>query len=222
MSKFLRCPKDHKVGAPGPFGTCTPLVCAHQVQKKAKVKRDGHRDLSPVAKGKRPLTKKTEAAIEEMTPKADALIKAEQERSPERPPVTFDDILAKAKEEMLERMAISQVQFGVKAAASGLPAGLKGSEAEAWADSKLAELLPIAVAEYEYQLKHGTMKERGEAAAAVMNANGRGKREQGGNHGPSILIVTAPGTTFEKPWRKKPAVVEGEVILPSNVDGVSA
>ncbi len=85
-------------------------------------------------------------------------------------------------------------------------------EGEEWSDRKIAELLPVAVATKEAFLKFGDDKQRDKAADDILAANGRTRRDIGGNSGPAIVIMTNDGK-ITVPWaqRKEVKVIDGEV-----------
>lgn len=88
-----------------------------------------------------------------------------------------------------------------------MPQGLTGTEAEQWADRRMVELLPMAIAEFEYLLRYGDEAQRERAASKVLDANGRGKREamMGGSQPIIILTGVNPSSV---PWAQtRPAQV---------------
>lgn len=93
-----------------------------------------------------------------------------------------------------------------------MPQDLEGAAAEAWADAKMVNLTPLALAELEYQLVLGDNDERWRAAKQVLESTGRGKKEQSVNGASPILIIN--GAALIKPWSKeKPAIItEGEIV----------
>ena len=92
-----------------------------------------------------------------------------------------------------------------------IPEGLTGDEAEKFADSRLASLLPVAVGVIEDQLKHGTRDEKRNAAKQILESNGRGKREAVAATAPPIVIQVTGGAGVTLPWRQEKEVA-GEVL----------
>lgn len=86
----------------------------------------------------------------------------------------------------------------------GLRKSLKGDEAVKWAQDKMVELLPEAVANVAWDLRYGTDKQRAEATDRVLKANGMDKREarQEGQQG---LIILNLGQTTDSslPWLQR-------------------
>jgi hypothetical protein len=101
------------------------------------------------------------------------------------------------------------------------PMGLKGADAEEWADAQLNEALPEAVAELRFQLKYGDDKQRMDAARDVLDATGK-RRRDGGAGGGATIIVNVGALPWEK---KREKVTDGEVTrreettLPATGDG---
>jgi hypothetical protein len=83
-----------------------------------------------------------------------------------------------------------------------------GEAAEGWADSKLVRLLPLAVAEVEYQLNYGDDKQRMEAADRVLKATGRSTREAGIGGGQTIVLNIS---SSELPWGRKATTINAQV-----------
>lgn len=94
----------------------------------------------------------------------------------------------------------------------GFPEGkLEGADAEEWADKKIVEMLPLAVAELEFQLKYGDDEQRAKAANKVLDATGRGKRENGAGAVAPIIMIQS-GAAFQLPWVKDVKTVESIVV----------
>ena len=99
----------------------------------------------------------------------------------------------------LARLSPSEAAFQTRALMARLPAGLEGDEAKKWAEEKMAQLLPEAIANVAYNLRHGTDKQRDEATDRVLKANGMDKRDAPAQQGG--LIILNLGTQAEKiPW----------------------
>lgn len=91
-----------------------------------------------------------------------------------------------------------------------LPAGLAGDAAQQWAQKKLVDLLPEAVASVAYDLRYGTDKVRAEAADKVLRANGLDKREAAGGGGGLIVLNLTGADTGKIPWLERLNSKKGE------------
>jgi hypothetical protein len=201
--QFIKCPKGHTLPNRTNKGQCTPLHCAGS--------RSAAQEKNPV----RAARKKAKAAAP--TP-ADAVLDAVK---PAPAPDQVLPELAKAaayeaKMEALEQIAKSMSRLEAREVLLNVPKGLKGAEAEAWADAKLQELLPWAVAEKEFQLKHGDDEQRSRAADRVLEANGRGKKEGAPPvTQPIVVVLHGSGGSAQLPWSKG-KVIDAQVqhVLP--------
>lgn len=103
----------------------------------------------------------------------------------------------------------AELAFKRRAELARLPANLKAEEAAKWAQDKMVELLPEAVANVAHDLRYGTDKQRAEATDRVLRANGmdKGDAKQAGQHGVIVLNLSAQAEAI--PWlsRMKPAQV---------------
>lgn len=86
-----------------------------------------------------------------------------------------------------------------------LPEGLKGDEATKWAQEKLIELLPEAVASVAFDLRYGTDKQRETATDRVLKANGLDRRDApSATQGGLIVLNLGQGPQAEKvPWLQR-------------------
>lgn len=122
-----------------------------------------------------------------------------------------------APQEAPTEVALTVPDFEIRAARGRqdfvkMPQGLEGAAAEAWADTKMVNLTPLALAELEYQLVLGDNDERWRAAKQVLESTGRGKKEQSGAGVSPILIIN--GAALVKPWspKAKVEITEGEIV----------
>lgn len=96
-----------------------------------------------------------------------------------------------------------------RAAQVGLKKTLKGDDALRWAQDKMVELLPEAVANVAWDMRYGTDKQRTEATDKVLRANGMDKKDanQQGQSGLIILQLGAGSDAGNIPWlsRMKPS-----------------
>lgn len=110
------------------------------------------------------------------------------------------------------RILRAKRKYELKAKHQAVPEGLEGAAAEEWADKKLVDLLPAAVADVEWDLKYGDDAERQAARKQILDATGRGKREQGGGGSqPIIMLVGAGVGPGAQPWlqRVEPKKIDG-------------
>jgi hypothetical protein len=128
--------------------------------------------------------------------------------------------IGKVRDDEVSRTQIQNVRRTVWQDFLQIPVDLKGADAEKFADEQLVDMLPFAVGVLKKQLLFGSEDQQERAANKVMDANGRGKRELGGNTTPSIIInmtqggvataqtvdgqvvPTAAATPPGLPWRK--------------------
>lgn len=197
---FYRCPKAHALPHKTARGECTPLYCA-----------DTEGALGSNAKEHR----KQKSALD-----------VAKEESVNQPDLTIDGIVKdplanaegkKAKVEETVRIGKATGRHAARAEALNVPKGLTGQDAEDWADRRMVELLPLAVAEKEFQLRFGDDSARDKAASDILNATGRGKRDQGAAVGATIILVGA-GTDGKAilPWApKKSQLVESTAVIVS-------
>lgn len=101
----------------------------------------------------------------------------------------------------IEKLTPEDAAFAARKQLAALPEGLKGDEATQWAQAKLVDLLPEAVASVAYDLRYGTDKVRAEAADKILRANGVDKREasQGGG---GLIVLNINGTS-NIPWLER-------------------
>ena len=87
---------------------------------------------------------------------------------------------------------------------AGIPKGLKGDDAVKWAQEKMVELLPEAVANISWNLRYGTDKQRDEATDRVLRANGMDRKDagSGGSHG-LIVLNLGTGAVQDVPWLQR-------------------
>jgi hypothetical protein len=123
-------------------------------------------------------------------------VRCGQDAAAERGPSTLDlDALAK--------LDPAEAAFQSRQQMAGVPKGLTGDKATEWAQAKMADLLPEAVANVAYDLRYGTDKQREAATERVLRANGMDRKDSnsGGQHG---LIVLQLGAGDEKiPWLQR-------------------
>lgn len=118
--------------------------------------------------------------------------------------------------DVLAAKPTAEVAFEHRKQLAKMPEDLKGNEALKWAQEKMVDLLPEAVANIAFDLRYGTDKQREAATDRVLRANGMDKRDAGASMGGQGLIVLQLGSDSEPiPWlqRMQPAKVgsgEGE------------
>lgn len=166
----MNCPAGHSL----PHQTCTPVYCsvAPLPQQLKQLKHQARR--------KEQITKEqVEEKIQEL-----------KNNTP-----TFQ--LAESAAD--EKNAIAQGRAASRHRILHTPQDLTGSDAEEWADARITSLLPLAVSEIEWGLKFGDDDMRARAASKIMDATGRGKKENGSNATAPIILLQ--GTSI--PWLKR-------------------
>lgn len=83
-----------------------------------------------------------------------------------------------------------------------VPSKLTGEKAEEWADSRLTELLPLAIADLEWKLRFGSDAQKERASQRVLDATGRSKSEK--NNFPTAPIITINMGGASLPWNRPP------------------
>ena len=80
------------------------------------------------------------------------------------------------------------------------------ADIKAWADRKSLELLPIALAEVNFNLKFGNDKQRSEAPTQVLDMHGLRRREAAAGQHATIVLNIGGGKealTDALPWLKR-------------------
>lgn len=99
----------------------------------------------------------------------------------------------------------------------GVPRALTGQEADEWIDRRLMELGVEAVAELEEQLKLGGPEDRRITAFRILDAIGKGKKENQPLPPATIILQVAPNNL---PWARETKTVEAQVVpAPALKDG---
>jgi hypothetical protein len=180
----LTCPNGHSLPNFTPKGQCTPVHCAAETKTvRGKQKR----------------------ALETKPPPERALAPALGETEANQTAVL-------ARNEFLLKSAHAVGRDLARRKLLGFPEGpLQGAEAEEWADKKIVEMLPLAVAELEFQLKYGDDEMRAKAANKILDATGRGKRENGAGAVAPIIMIQS-GNAFQLPWVKDAKTVDAIVV----------
>ena len=104
----------------------------------------------------------------------------------------------------LARLSPAEAAFESRRELAKLPAGLEGEAATTWAQNKLVELLPEAVASVAHDLRYGNDKVRAEAADKVLRANGLDKREASPGGG-GLIVLNLGSAGAEIPWLQRMA-----------------
>lgn len=84
-----------------------------------------------------------------------------------------------------------------------LPEFRDAKERETWVENKKQELVPLAIADLEIQLKLGDTQEREKARKEVLDMTGHSKREGAGSTSPLIMLVGVTGNLADNPWVRK-------------------
>lgn len=225
MSRFRQCPAGHPLPHETSKGQCTPVRCAEGKKPakpattpadevQAKVKRAARKMRTDVAEVAEEAAATPHDDVRELVPALGG---------------SHEDVaLQSASAEHAEhvgKLGRSAGRLAARRAFLKVPTGLTGADAEAYADKKLVDLLPFAVAEYEYQLLFGDEGQRERAAAKILDATGRGKREASAQANSPIIIVNAGGNAGVQslPWVQGHAkVVSAPAPVPSLAAGIGA
>lgn len=201
--RFYRCPKGHKLPNKTARGECTPIWCADT--EGALGSRVGTSTVSHTKNARKAGKEATEAALVATDGEVDKVL----DRS--KVPDSHKELVkVQAEDQRSEQLAKTGAALGRKVARQALldmPQNLKGADAEKWSDEKIVEMLPLAVAEVQYQLEYGDDGQRMKAAEKILDATGRGKRDGGGGATSPIVMINIPGGFS---WRKP--VPNGPVI----------
>lgn len=87
----------------------------------------------------------------------------------------------------------------------GLPTHgeMKPDAAKQWADDMAFKLLPDAMAEVAWNLRHGDKKDRAAAVEQVLDMNNMRKRDIGSGNTPTIILNLGNGDGASLPWLKR-------------------
>jgi hypothetical protein len=133
-------------------------------------------------------------------------------------PPTPTDIAAVANAEAREKLAIKKGQYEAWRELVPVPEGLKGADAEKWADDKLTELLPQAVAHLEKDMKFGSDEQQAKARDKILDATGRGKVEKAVGANQVIVIGNLAGL----PWAKAQKPTASVTVVDALPEGKNA
>jgi hypothetical protein len=187
----MRCPKGHLLPNKTNRGSCTPIYCADtQGSKSARSKTE-----NVVRKAINDVREKVKEGADEHL---DKLIKKDDPYASLK-----KNSAVEGKLDESVRIGKAAGRFAARMSVLDVP-NVKGKEAEAWADERLVDLLPLAVAEKEFELKFGDDEQRSKAADRILEANGRGKRENQVASAPTILLIgNGPQGQLDAPWIKR-------------------
>lgn len=201
---FYRCPGGHELPHRTENGQCTPLFCsANEMQEGGRSAENRLKRLKKERGNDDALVRAREAAAKGVgvDPAIETAITAEGDEG-----AAAKELARVSKVDETARLGKAMGRHLARHNFLKVPKGLEGAEAEQWADSKLVNLLPDAVAELEYQLKLGDDSQRERAAKMVLESMGRGRRESGGgSNAPVIIIAGGAGGQVQVPWAQKVA-----------------
>lgn len=223
--KALSCPSGHSIPHKTPSGECTPMYCA--IGMKAVVKAA---DKAAAKAGKALVRNERKAAT--AAAKSDFEVKREQaileaKEKLELQIAATPDVLPAGASSMLvaegklEVLAGASIGLGKHRARHAFIKDLPGEDADEvtinnWTDKRTVQLLPLAVAEKEYQLRFGDDAQRERAADAVLRMTGRYQKE-GAISGGASIILNIGGEGMQLPFMPRRTVVAGP--QPQLVDG---
>ncbi len=199
----MQCPAGHQIPNHTSTGQCTPVHCA----------------AGPLPKQLQALKKEIQRKVRSQTPpreesgivpdgKSLAMSLSEDVNSSE---MTLAESAADASN------AIARGRRRSRNKILETPQNLAGGDAEEWADAKLIALLPFAVAEQEWQLHYGDDEQRAKASAKILDATGRGRKENGASAVAPIIMVQ--GTAI--PWLSRENIVEASDVASKTSDKVT-
>lgn len=123
-------------------------------------------------------------------------VRCGQDAAAERGPAILNlDELAKA--------APADVAHQSRRQMAGMPEGLSGDAATKWAQEKMADLLPEAVANVAYDLRYGTDKQRDVATERVLKAAGMDRKEAGTHTQQGLIVLQLGAGDSEIPWLQR-------------------
>lgn len=102
-----------------------------------------------------------------------------------------------------ESLSEGEVEWLKRSRLSKLPENLEGDEATKWAETKLRNLLPEAVANIAHDLRYGNQKERSAAADRVLASQGLDKREAARNAGQGLIVLNINTNQESIPWLQR-------------------
>jgi hypothetical protein len=149
--------------------------------------------------GARSLANITKTVMEEHGQDAAAAVAAAKEAVPEIEETEELDLAVQREAvDEIRKAAFGFTRTHARMKMLKVPEGLKGDAAEQWADARMVELLPLAVADIEYDLIAGSPDQRAKARQQVLDATGRSKREAAaGTTAPIVMLV---GSVAQVPW----------------------
>lgn len=100
----------------------------------------------------------------------------------------------------------------------GLVGGLRvadkaEADIKAWADRKALEMLPVALAEVNFNLKYGNDKQRSEATNQVLDMHGLRRREAAAGQHATIVLNLSNGKNElaeQLPWLRRDGTKKGD------------
>lgn len=106
-----------------------------------------------------------------------------------------------------------ELEFQSRLQLAKVPKGLKGDKAAQWAQEKMVELLPEAVANVAHDLRYGTDRQREAATDKVLRANGMDKKDAGTGSTGGLIILQLGSDAAQKeqiPWLQRMNRPKGE------------
>jgi len=166
-----RCPGGHKLPRQG----CTPMYC---LESRAGAKAGGRPAQPQTAARRDAINKAMAVPLQDLGAVAATNTGAESLEPAQREGQALE----------ATKLAIAAGKLTARRGLLPVPEGLKGGDAEEYAQKKLVDMLPQAVTELEHQLTYGDDKQRIDAARDVLDANGMRRREMAGNMVPPIVL----------------------------------
>lgn len=196
-----KCPSGHALPNQTPKGQCTPLWCAVEGARHARIRE--------TAEKRREYKKELKTRIDD-----------EIGRMMIRHTDADREEIKQAKYDAITSVAKAATRRAARLHALGELPDLDPKGAEAWAKERIARLVPEAVQVIESKLKYGDDREQMAAAHDIMDYHGfeRGAGGRGGT-GP-IVIINAGGGPVKPAWATQ--AIDTQVVskksLPASAD----
>lgn len=105
---------------------------------------------------------------------------------------------------IVQKMPENELAYIERKNLAGLPdQPLTGDEAVEWSKEKLQKMVPEAVAILQWNMRRGTDRQKEDAAAKVMAANGLDKREAAVTRATPTIVVNIGTGDSKAPWLER-------------------
>lgn len=187
--KFGRCPKGHQLPHRTNKGICTAVFCAGASSGAPSKKKSRRTEVVELR----------EEVIGAATQPIDAPTAPNTALAP-----VDSDLDTHELTEVANRITKAKTRHQARMAYVKLPVFKDQKEIELHVEAKKMELLPLALADVEYQLKLGDAQEREKARKEVLDMTGHGKQDgKSGPSTPQIIIIGAGTDAQSLPWVRR-------------------